>query len=279
MIGGCMWNIELAAGGEAYSNLLRDRPDLFLKIWAVFCPLIFVGGAYNHFKSLARATTIEEMRPMKTKIAWTIAGALGLVAAYFSFNEIMSVVPKNPRVVGEKVLGQTPKETGRDVPTSRTLEDLRAPAEKGDAKAQSILGLMYANGQGVAKDSAEAVKWYRKAAEQGRATAQNNLGLMYEKGEGVAKDHREAVKWYRLAAQQGYATAQGNLAAMYANGQGVAKDAIEGLAWTNIAAASGDENFAMNRSRAERQLGPQATLAAQQRSKEILKEIEAAKKR
>ena len=98
------------------------------------------------------------------------------------------------------------------------------------------------------------------------------------KGEGVAKDSAEAVKWFRKAVEQGDATAQGNLGAMYYNGEGVAKDAIEGAAWTNIAAASGDEIFVKNRTLTERQLGPQATLAAQQRSKEILKEIEAAKR-
>ena len=102
---------------------------------------------------------------------------------------------------------------------------------------------------------------------------------MYANGYGVAKDSAEALKWYRKAADQGNASAQFNLGAMYSNGEGVAKDAIEGAAWINIAAASGEEISVMNRSLVERQLGPQATLAAQQRSKEILKEIEAAKKR
>ena len=43
----------------------------------------------------------------------------------------------------------------------------RPLAEQGDAKVQSNLGFMYQNGQGVAQDYAEAVKWYRKAADQG----------------------------------------------------------------------------------------------------------------
>ena len=37
-------------------------------------------------------------------------------------------------------------------------------AEKGDAVAQTSIGFMYANGQGVERDEKEAVKWYRKAA-------------------------------------------------------------------------------------------------------------------
>ena len=54
----------------------------------------------------------------------------------------------------------------------------------------------------MAKDQAEAVKWYRKAAEQNLAKAQYNLGVCYAHGEGVVKDQVEAVKWYRKAAEQ-----------------------------------------------------------------------------
>ncbi|MDP7397781.1 MAG: hypothetical protein QF541_12995 [Lentisphaeria bacterium] len=43
------------------------------------------------------------------------------------------------------------------------LETLRKKAEAGDAVAQADLGVMYADGNGVPEDAAEAVKWYRKA--------------------------------------------------------------------------------------------------------------------
>ena len=43
---------------------------------------------------------------------------------------------------------------------------------------------MCANGIGVPKNDAEAVKWFRLAAEQGLARAQHNLGLMYANGTG-----------------------------------------------------------------------------------------------
>ena len=51
------------------------------------------------------------------------------------------------------------------------LDTVRQAAEQGDAKAQFSLGFMYANGQGVPKDDAEAMKWYRLAADQGYAAA------------------------------------------------------------------------------------------------------------
>ena len=58
-------------------------------------------------------------------------------------------------------------------------EATRKAAEQGDGRAQNMLGVMYGSGDGVPKDDAEALKWFRKAAEQGHATAQFNLGLRY----------------------------------------------------------------------------------------------------
>ena len=65
------------------------------------------------------------------------------------------------------------------------LAGFRFYAEQGDARAQFNLGAMYANGEGVPEDDAEAGRWYRLAAEQGNAGAQLNLGNMYADGEGV----------------------------------------------------------------------------------------------
>jgi len=65
------------------------------------------------------------------------------------------------------------------------LARLRSRGEKGEAAAQLSLGLMYAKGEGVPKDAAEAVNWYRKAADQGNADGQFGLGWMYAQGEGA----------------------------------------------------------------------------------------------
>ena len=70
-------------------------------------------------------------------------------------------------------------------------------ADAGSASAQFNLGVMYANGTGVAQDYPAAAGWFRKAADQGNALAQNNLGVMYDKGQGVAQDYAAAVSWYR----------------------------------------------------------------------------------
>ena len=57
-------------------------------------------------------------------------------------------------------------------------ETWRPMAEQGDAVAQNRLGIMYARGQGVAQDDAEAVRWYQAASAQ----AQRNNRICRETG-------------------------------------------------------------------------------------------------
>jgi TPR repeat protein len=186
------------------------------------------------------------------------------------------------------------------------LAKLRKAAEKADAAAQLTIGVMYANGQGVAQDYREAVHWYTLAAKQGLAQAQtslatmyndgkgvtqdyksavhwyqlaaqqgnrlaqNNLGYMYRNGEGVTKDNKEAVRWYQLAAKQGLAQAQNNLGFMYANGQGVAQDYVRAHMWSNIAAINGDKDSVKNRDIAARKMTPQQVEQAQRMARECM---------
>src|SRR6266436_2993486 len=123
----------------------------------------------------------------------------------------------------------------------KVLAEIRAGADKGDAKAQYELGRTFFSGTlGVAKDEAEAVKWFRKAAEQNVADAQFSLGVCYANGRGVAEDDAESVKWFRKAAEQNYARAQYNLGVRYTNGRGVAKDDAESVKWFRKAAEQND---------------------------------------
>ena len=76
------------------------------------------------------------------------------------------------------------------------IQEFKPLAEEGDAVAQTALGLMYMNGNGVPQNYAEAMKWFRKAAEQGYAQAQINLGIMYLKGTGVPQDRAKALSLF-----------------------------------------------------------------------------------
>ena len=96
-------------------------------------------------------------------------------------------------------------------------------------------------------DYVQASKWYRLAADQGYAYAQSNLGFMYHNGQGVPQDYVQASKWYRLAADQGNAYAQGGLGVMYAKGEGVPQDYVLAHMWLNLAAAQGQAEAVKNR--------------------------------
>ena len=132
---------------------------------------------------------------------------------------------------------ETAHKNGDYATALRLLRDL---AEQGDAVAQNRLGVMYSQGQGVAKDEAEAVRWYRKAAERGNADGENNLGSMYESGRGIGKDYAEAVRWYRKAAEQGNAFGENSIGYMYETGRGIAKDDAEAVRWYRKAAEQGN---------------------------------------
>jgi TPR repeat protein/serine/threonine protein kinase len=137
---------------------------------------------------------------------------------------------------------------GQGVPrdVAEAVKWYRKAADQRHADAQCILGIKYSKGEGVPKDDAEAVKWYRKAADQGHDRAQCILGLLYAIGQGVTKDPSEAVKWYRKAADQGNAGAQYHLGVKYDKGQGVPGDVAEAVKWYRKAADQGHARAQFN---------------------------------
>ena len=153
-------------------------------------------------------------------------------------------------------------------------DGLVADAEQGDASAQYNLGVMYANGEGVPQDYAEALKWYHLAAEQGYAAAQFGLGTMYLYSNdygvlyGVLQDYAEAARWYRLAAEQGYDSAQTQLAFMYDRGRGVMQDYILAHMWFNLAASQESEIGRKNRDRMAKKMTPAQIAEAQKLARE-----------
>ena len=72
-------------------------------------------------------------------------------------------------------------------------------AEEGDPLAQYSMANLYASGQGVAQDQAEAVRWLQRAARGGHRRAAVDLGNRYASGLGVERDLEEAAKWFEVA--------------------------------------------------------------------------------
>jgi uncharacterized protein len=92
-------------------------------------------------------------------------------------------------------------------------------AQSGIARAQNNVGACFAEGLGIDRDPALALRWLTLAAEAGDPVGRRNLAALYFKGEGVAQDHARATELYRAAAEVGDAPAQDMLSWMLLEGE------------------------------------------------------------
>lgn len=123
--------------------------------------------------------------------------------------------------------------------TSGDFKAASAAAAKGDARSQTVLGNMYHDGWGVAKDITKAIEWYRKAADQGYADGQFALGHEYATGHGVPADASNAIELFHKAAEQGHAQAQYRLGKYHHEGKHLPADEQMAVKWYAAAAKNG----------------------------------------
>lgn len=112
-------------------------------------------------------------------------------------------------------------------------------ADLGDVEAAFSLGVMMAEGQTVKKDRTTAAELFEKAARKGHPYANYNLALLFLRGDGKPENPYRAVMHLRYAAEQGIAAAQFDLATLYLTGHGVKADAYEASRWLHRAAEQG----------------------------------------
>ncbi|XP_031575176.1 uncharacterized protein LOC116308817 [Actinia tenebrosa] len=126
---------------------------------------------------------------------------------------------------------------------TRALELLELAAKAGMKKAQSYLGIYYANESSKHVDYAKAVSYLEKAAHKKDAAAEYHLGICYERGLGVERDLKKAGQLYESAANHGSVSAQHNLGVFYQHGLGgLPVDHKEALRYYRMAAEAGDED-------------------------------------
>lgn len=102
----------------------------------------------------------------------------------------------------------TRQEAPSDPEAERRLAALEQLGEK-NPKAAYDLGLRLLRGDGVARDSYQAMEWMRKAGDQGLVDAQFALGRLYLMGlEEMGADPAEAEAWLTRAAAKGHKEAQ-----------------------------------------------------------------------
>ena len=107
------------------------------------------------------------------------------------------------RVQSAERVTYDPAEAVPDPDPNGLLPILIEDAER-DPRAAFDLGLRYMRGDGIRRNSYQALQWMRDAAERGNRDAQSALGRLYLTGlEEMGADYNEAQKWLSMAAANG----------------------------------------------------------------------------
>ena len=157
------------------------------------------------------------------KAAWA-----ALVPVCFSFMATTRAAPQDDFSAGRKAY------LSGDVVSAMT--PLKRAADAGYAPAQSL----YAYILDKAEYNEEAAQYFRRAAEQGDADGQYGLGLLYAAGEGVARDPAAARDWLERAGNQEHGPAVVALSQAFLAGRlGFKTDPADaaGLGWVRKAGA------------------------------------------
>lgn len=192
----------------------------------------------------------------------------------------------NPRVVAAIVflvllltvvaLGAWLGGDGRNVrytPSNDLVSSLHQRAKARDAEAQVQLGRMYDEGDGILRDSKEAVRWFEQAAKSGNREGQFLYALALMDGRGVVQDYQAAFKWLEAAAKGGHPAAEFQLGRMYYKGMGIPVDKAKAYIWFNLAAARGNEEAARIRDVALKQIPVGQVNAAQEAARKLHDEM------
>lgn len=101
------------------------------------------------------------------------------------------------------------------------LELAKKAADGGHAASHTLIGRIYAEGLGVAKDEKSAAAWYQRGADLGDVNASFALGLMHTTGRGgLEKNFEKAAALFEVAAKSGHPQANYNLGLLFLNGTG-----------------------------------------------------------
>jgi len=231
------------------------------------------------------------------------AEAVSLTSSTAMTDQSVGLVAPTPQLLDTQTVTASIPNSPVEVelpPTDLGPTALREAAANGDPRAQYEVGMIFAEGKAVPKDSQEAVKWYERSAASGFAAAQYRLGTAFEHGLGVSKDldqaklwylrsaeagnrmgmhnlaalhasgpdgerdFNAAARWFEEAAKRGVLDSQFNLGMLYARGLGVSQDFAQSFKWFSIAATNGDKDAQKARDDVARSLEPAQMSAIKQ---------------
>ena len=106
--------------------------------------------------------------------------------------------PRAARQAAELAADLKPADIRQAIQSAKRFDEavvkFRAARDGEDAQAMAALGALLMQGEGVDQDMALAVEWLLQAAEKNHAEAQWRLGLAYARGDGVIKNTAEAAR-------------------------------------------------------------------------------------
>ncbi len=116
-----------------------------------------------------------------------------------------------------------------------------------DPKAMTLLGELYADGLGVARDDRRAAEWYNLAAARGDSNAMFALAMFALNGRAGPRDRDASTRWLAAAAKLGHPLAAYDLALLYIEGQMFPQDFSRAAELLRIAANGGsaDAQYAL----------------------------------
>lgn len=120
------------------------------------------------------------------------------------------------------------------------INEIELMAEKGDAKAQTILGVCYAHGEGVERDPTKALSLFLEAAKQNEPSALANTGECYMYGIGTKKNMKLAISFLSRACDYDIPEALSSLGTIYVTGDGVDANPQKAVTFFSRAA---EQNF------------------------------------
>ena len=146
---------------------------------------------------------------------WACCGKTICSACYFDNKNAIAKINQKKAEKKQKLLDEKMCPFCR-APSTKTGQEWIARANKrvqlGDADAIWMIGGVYRDGSGMARDESKALQFLEKAADLGSSDARYDLGCAYRNGiPGVEIDVNMANMHFELAAKSGHALARHNI--------------------------------------------------------------------
>jgi hypothetical protein len=138
------------------------------------------------------------------------------------------------------MVSQTGVSNSLRTPIGPSFQQNIIAAQAGNPDAQLKTGKAFFAGNGVARNNAAAVQWFRAASDQGSAEATAWLGQAYLEGRGVHMDKAQGLKLIRQAADSNDRVGLRMMGEAYVSGNGVNRDYAKAAGFLSQAVQQGE---------------------------------------